>query len=299
MRAPGLPTFDQLRVFVHVADLGSFSRAAEQLSRSQSVISYTIAKLEAQLNLALFDRSKRKLTLTEAGTFLLADARDIGQRLAAMRARTHAFAESLEATMTVAVDVLYPRATLCAILRAFHLQFPALRVRLRVESADTVGQLVTNRVCMIGISGPDVQQADVLARRSLPGVPLLAVAAPVHPLAQIGQLLPGYALREHVQLVLSGPSRMGEDVEAGVQGKDEWRVDNIETMHLLLCAGLGWGYMPADEVGADLDAGRLIQLPLADGACPPVPMQIIYRNDSPPGKAANWLIQQFLVPDTA
>lgn len=87
MREPGLPTLDQLRVFVAVIDCGSFSRAARELHRTQSVISYTIANLEAQLNVELFDRSKRKPTLTEAGKALLADARTVGMKVDAMRAR--------------------------------------------------------------------------------------------------------------------------------------------------------------------------------------------------------------------
>jgi DNA-binding transcriptional LysR family regulator len=50
---PGIPTLDQLRVFLAVVDVGSFAGAARQLGRATSVISYSIGNLELRLDLAL------------------------------------------------------------------------------------------------------------------------------------------------------------------------------------------------------------------------------------------------------
>ena len=74
----GTPTLDQLKVFLAVVDEGSFAAAARRLSRATSVVSYTIASLEGQLGISLFDReSTRKPRLTDAGRAVLADARTI------------------------------------------------------------------------------------------------------------------------------------------------------------------------------------------------------------------------------
>ncbi|HKT92028.1 MAG TPA: LysR family transcriptional regulator, partial [Paraburkholderia sp.] len=54
------PSLEQLRALIAVAETGSFSAAARQLDRAQSVVSYTIANLEALLGVALFERGKRK-----------------------------------------------------------------------------------------------------------------------------------------------------------------------------------------------------------------------------------------------
>jgi DNA-binding transcriptional LysR family regulator len=63
--APGTPTLDQLQVFLTVIDVGSFAGAARKLGRATSVVSYSIANLEAQLGVLLFDReSTRKPQLT-------------------------------------------------------------------------------------------------------------------------------------------------------------------------------------------------------------------------------------------
>ena len=72
MRGPGQPSFDQLAVFLSVVETGSFAAAGRELGRATSAISYTIANLELQLGLPLFDRDRtRKPTLTKAGAAVL------------------------------------------------------------------------------------------------------------------------------------------------------------------------------------------------------------------------------------
>src|ERR1700728_1559707 len=106
----GTPTLDQLHVLAAVAEAGSFSAAARQLNRAQSVISYTIANLEAQLGVALFARDGRRSVLTEAGRTLVADARRVGRLVDELRARAAALRRGLEAELGLAVDVLFPTA---------------------------------------------------------------------------------------------------------------------------------------------------------------------------------------------
>jgi DNA-binding transcriptional LysR family regulator len=73
MPNPGTPTIDQLKVFLSVVEAGSFAAAGRRLGRATSAISYTVANLESQLGVALFDREQtRKPTLTEAGGAVLA-----------------------------------------------------------------------------------------------------------------------------------------------------------------------------------------------------------------------------------
>ena len=67
-------TLDQLRTFIAAVDEGSFSAAGRKLRRAQSVVSQTLANLEAQLGVKLFDRSARYPRLTEEGRSLLTDA---------------------------------------------------------------------------------------------------------------------------------------------------------------------------------------------------------------------------------
>jgi len=72
------PTLDHLQVFLTVAETGSFSAASRVFNRAQPVISYSIANLEEQLDILLFERAgTRQPKLTEAGHAMLEDARRI------------------------------------------------------------------------------------------------------------------------------------------------------------------------------------------------------------------------------
>src|SRR6266567_4430276 len=105
-------TLDQLRTFVAAVDEGSFSAAGRKLRRAQSVVSQTLANLEAQLGVKLFDRSGRYPRLTEEGRSLLIDARSIASNIDGFKARARAMRGGLEPELSVAMDVMYPMAAL-------------------------------------------------------------------------------------------------------------------------------------------------------------------------------------------
>ena len=93
-------TLDQIRIFLTVADTGSFSKAAKQLNRAQSAVTYGIQKLEAQFGIPLFDRTAYRPALTEAGRALLPRARRIAEETNAFRDTARSLASGLEAELT-------------------------------------------------------------------------------------------------------------------------------------------------------------------------------------------------------
>jgi DNA-binding transcriptional LysR family regulator len=80
-------SLDHLRMFIAAADEGSFSAGGRRLRRTQSVISQTLANLEGQLGVKLFDRSSRSPVLTRQGLALLVEARAVVSRMDAFKAR--------------------------------------------------------------------------------------------------------------------------------------------------------------------------------------------------------------------
>src|SRR6201996_7778346 len=101
-------SLDQIRTFLAAAEEGSFSAAGRKLRRAQSVVSQTLANLEAQLGVKLFDRSERYPKLTEEGRSLLPDARAVADNIDEFKARARAMREGLEPQLAVAMDVMYP-----------------------------------------------------------------------------------------------------------------------------------------------------------------------------------------------
>ena len=292
---PGNPTFDQLRVLIAVVESGSFVAAARRLNRATSVVSYTMATLEAQLGLTLFDReTTRKPQLTTAGRIVLDEARILTRGVGSLRAKVKGMLEGLEGELHVVLDSLLPGERVVDALAAFVAAFPTVRLHLHVETLGAVANLVLGKVASIGVSGPFATDADTLERVSVGSLRMVPVAAPGHALAASppGGHLPG-AARQHIQLVVYDRSRLTAGRDFNVIGNRTWRMGDLASKHTLLRAGLGWGMMPWWMVANDIETGCLVTLDVPDLVAFDYPLDVIYRTDTPPGPAAAWLMQRF------
>ena len=288
---PGTPTLDQLRVLLAVVESGSFAAAARRLNRATSVISYAIANLEAQLGVILFDReTTRKPQLTEAGRMVLAEARLIAGGINTLRAKTRGLLQGLESELHVVLDTFLPEVRVVDALTAFTKTFPTVSLNLSVETLGAVTQLVLDRRASIGVSGP-LDTIDGIDRISVGNVRLIPVAAASHPLALSPLNAPG-AGREHVQLVLTDRSSLTAGRDFAVISSRTWRLADLSSKHMLLKAGIGWGYMPEGVVHDDLAAGQLVVLKMPDAPSGEYAMHAIHRSDTLPGPAARWLIER-------
>jgi DNA-binding transcriptional LysR family regulator len=287
-------TLDQLRAFIAAADSGSFSAAARRLRRAQSVVSQTVANLEAHLGVRLFDRSHRTPVLTEEGRALLISARGVMQRLDEFKGRTQALAGGLEPELSVVVDVLFPMDAVTRAIGAFQAKFPLTPLRLFVEALGAVAQPVLDRRCQFGVMGSLPIVPLEFSSEHLTHVNLTLVVSPRHALGAYRGPIPSSLLREHLQLVLTDRSELSKGREFGVLSPKTWRLSDLGAKHEFLRAGLGWGGMPCGMVAADIAAGVLKPMQIEDAPSSIVmPMSAVYRTDAPPGPAGRWLIEQF------
>ena len=285
-------SLDQLRTFAAAADEGSFSAAARKLRRAQSVVSQTVANLEQQVGVPLFDRSGRYPRLTAAGTVLLADARSVLQGVDAMKARARGLAGGLEPELAAVVDALFPMATIAEAARDLQRLFPGTALRLYVEAIGAAYQPVLDGRCSLGIVGPLALPLPSLASEHLMDVEMVIVAARDHPLAAVAAPIPQADLARHVQLVLTDKSDLSAGREFGVMSPLNWRLADLFAKRAFLLNGLGWGGMPLHTVAEDLAAGRLVPLRI-EGipvAGPARTMTALYRTAAPPRPAGRWLI---------
>jgi DNA-binding transcriptional LysR family regulator len=290
---PGLPTLDQLRVFLAVVDVGSFAGAARRLGRATSVISYAIGNLEAQLGVLLFDRkSTRRPQLTEAGRGVVSEARTIANGINALRAKVRSLQQEIEAEISLVLDVMLPAARVVDALKAFRAQFPTVSLRLYVEALGAVRQMVLDGRAAIGICGALDEAVAGIERIGVGSVEWIPVAAPDHPLALAGRNAPG-AGRDHIQLVLTDRSPLTRGQDFGVVGTQSWRLADLGSKHILLKEGIGWGYMPEPMVREDIEGGRLVPLDMPELKRGSLRLYAIYRTDTPPGQAGSWLISRF------
>src|SRR5258706_15832445 len=280
-------SLDHLRMFIAAADEGSFSAGGRRLRRAQSVVSQTLANLEAQLGVKLFDRSSRSPALTSQGQALLAEARAVVKRMDDFKARAKGLSDGLEPELSVVVDVAFPLEQLTRAIAAFEEKFPSTPLRLYVEALGAVLQPVMDGRCAFGVMGSLPTAPAQLTREHLLNVGWAFVASPAHPLASLKGPIPGRVLAQHRQLVLTDRSELSQGKEFGVLSATTWRLADLGAKHAFLRAGLGWGGMPVDAIAGDLANRSLVKIRLED-----IPkghlvmaMSAVVRTDKPPGPA--------------
>ncbi|MBY4723732.1 MULTISPECIES: LysR family transcriptional regulator [Burkholderia] len=284
------PNLDQLRAFVAVVEAGSFSGAARRLGRAQSVVSYAVASLEAQLGMPLFERGRRRPQLTAAGEVVLADARRLDMLMGQLQAKTAGLRGGVEAELSLAVDVMFPLPKLVEGMQAFAEAFPTVALNLAIEALGGVMKLVLDGGCALGISGPIPNWPDAIDATSMGAIELLTVAAPMHPLGLRDMPIPLSEAREHTQIVLTDRSKVTDGQSFGIHATRTWKVADLGAKHRLLLAGLGWGSMPMHLIEDDLQSGRLVPVQLADRRTFRYGLSLIRRADRASGPAAQWLI---------
>ena len=287
-------SLDQLRAFIAAVDEGSFSAGARKLHRAQSAVSELVSNLEAQLGVALFDRSERYPKLTPAGVQLVADARSVVANVDLLKARAKGISRGLESELSAVVDVLFPIEAIAESAKEFRDRFPRTPLRLYVEALGGAYQPVLDGRCSLGVVGSLPIAPDSMTLERLQGLPMILVAARDHPLALISGVIPKTELAKHVQLVLTDRSELTAGREFGVLSPLTWRLGDLFAKHAFLLKGLGWGGMPVHAVKQDLLEGRLVKLSVEDLAEESLvlPMSAAYLTAKPPGPAGRWLIER-------
>ena len=291
-------TIDQLRVFRQVAEAGSFSAAARAMHRAQSAVTYAVQKLEEQVGTSLFDRSGYRPTLSEAGRALLPRAVRILEELSAFGAQASAIAGGLEPEVSLVVDAMYPTEDLVCVLRDFRAEFPAVALRISVESLGATAQAVLDGAADLAIALDFATAYADLETTPIGEVELVPVAAPGHPLAKVKGRIQPERLRDELQLVLTDRSPLTRGKEYSVFSTKTWRLADLGARHEMLLAGLGWGSMPCHMVDDDIAAGRLVSLDIRrpDGATrlPRPGIVLARRKDKVLGPAGAWLARHLM-----
>ena len=285
-------TLDQMRIFVTVAEAGSFRAGAARLLRAQSAVSHAIANLEQQLDVSLFDRSGHRPRLTAAGVALLEDARAVLLKVDFMRARARSLGEGVEIELSLVVDTLYPLPLVATALGELREALPAVRLRLSVAPLGGPLQALRERRCDLAIIAGEDFLDPRIETEALQTVPIVAVAAAGHPLARHRQTLSSADLADQLQIVLEDPTALSEGRDFGVLSPQTLRVGSQEAKRALILAGVGWGRLPQWAVERELAEQQL--LPLAASALGPqgvaqVQTYLARRSDRSLGVAATAL----------
>src|SRR3954466_28597 len=255
-----LPDFEALAIFAKVVELRSFAAAAAELALSKATVSKAVSRLEQRLGARLFNRTSRRLALTDAGQKL---AERAGRLLAdGEAAESEALAQSVapRGLVRLAVPMTFGVKTVAPLLPEFLAQYPEVSIDLHLSDAmvDLIGEGFD-----AGLRIARLPDSSLIARR-LCAMPRHTVAAPAY-LKQHGRPTHPMHLAQHRCLgyaYLSTPgiwhysNSKGE--QASVRPAGPLRVNNGEALMPALLAGLGIADMPQFIVG-DAIASRPLQ----------------------------------------
>ncbi|WP_022943163.1 LysR family transcriptional regulator [Psychromonas hadalis] len=233
-------TIDQLEAFITAAHCGSFSSAARKLGKAQSRISTSIANLEVDLNLTLFDRSKRLPVLTQAGQQLLDEAQMVMNQCQRLQARASTAANEEEIELVIAADEAVLVGTLQAVFKKISTKFPLLKLTLMSGSRNDISALVESGKADIGLLfhvGELSKNLDFLAIGSFNNV---LIVSHHHVLANIEA--PTLAqLQEHRQLLIC--NHQGQSREQPITA-NHWNINSYYGITEMVIEGLGWALVP-------------------------------------------------------
>jgi len=282
-----------MRVALAVQETGSFSAAAKRFGRAQSAVSYAVGTLEAQLGIALFDRSGHRALPTHQAGMLLREMAAIVTRCDGLRSKAEALSRGTEPLVRLVIDQLFDMAAVAAALAEFRPLFPSTRIELASECMDAVVARV-ERGADLGILASLATVPPHIASASIAPIRLLPVAATGAQLTRVHDSFESLRAEE-VQIVLSARGVATESPDYLVFAHRTWRVEEIATKLALLRQGAGWGYMPEHLVRLDLQSGSLarLDLPGLPGE-DHQPVFVVWHQSRSLGPAAAWLKERLV-----
>ncbi|HAC69709.1 MAG TPA: LysR family transcriptional regulator [Pseudomonas sp.] len=288
------PNAEALEAFVEAAASGSFSAAGRVLGKRQSSISESIARLEDELGVVLFDRQGRYPLLTAAGEQLLDQARAVLSAHDRLANRATQLAAGVEPRLTLVISDTYQPTRYEALLTELDQRYPDLEFECLIAEDADVLNLVQGRADLGLLAGQPPYPADIEAA-TLDGLVTFGLyVAADHPLAELprvttADLAPYRLLRlstvtESSQQVCRLPDTRGRC----------WSAPDYLLLLDMAVQGFGWAELPlwlVKTFGQD----RLVELAVP-GWPQRVAVDVVWSRRRALGPAGNWLRERLLRP---
>ncbi|MFE0515091.1 LysR family transcriptional regulator [Streptomyces sp. NPDC058964] len=238
-----------LHHFVAVAEDQHFTRAAERLMVSQSGLSASIRALERELRAPLFVRTTRRVTLTEAGRALLAEAERILAQVRAAHEAVAAVQGVLRGTLALGTEQCIAGVHVAGLLAAFRRRHPEVEIRLRQAGTGALAEGVAAGRLDLAFVYRTQDDTDQLRAEPLTSEPMIVLCHPHHRLAAAGAALAPEDLEGEVFVDFHpdwGPRRTTDTAfaAAGIRRTVALEVNDVHSLLDLVDENLGVAVVP-------------------------------------------------------
>ncbi|WP_454915579.1 LysR family transcriptional regulator [Xanthobacter sediminis] len=267
-----------LNAFLTVAEEKSFTRAAARLGTSQSSLSHTVRRLEAQLGVRLLTRTTRSVAPTEAGERLLGTLKPALDQIGASLAALSELREKPAGTIRITASDHAAGTVLWPALERLLPGYPDIHVELSVDSSFT--DIVAERFDA-GVRLGEALAKDMVAVRIGPDLRMALVGAPAyferHPMPRTPHDLAEHRCINMRLQTLGGLyawelEKEGREVRARVDG--QLTFNSLPMILRAAAAGFGLAFVMEDQAEAHLADGRLVRV--LEDWCPPFPGYHLY-----------------------
>ncbi len=249
-----------LAMLTTIADEGSLAAAARAMNLVPSALTYRVRQIEDALDVLLFDRSARKVVLTEAGQELINEGARILADLDAIANRVKRVATGWESQITIAYDSLISHRVMLELCERFFALDPPTQLKLTSHTLTGTWESLAFGECDLAIGGI-VDQSRVAGIQSKPlgDVAFVFAVAPHHPLANAAEPLRDEIIQQYRAIAVADSATRSQPITVGLLSGQ--RVMTVPTMQLKLEAqlrGLGCGFLPECAAAPLLKSGRLV-----------------------------------------
>lgn len=254
-------SLDALQIVDAIARRGSFSAAGKELHKVPSTISYTVAKLEDELGVLVFERNGPRVLLTRAGQELLKEGRYLLKAARDLEDRVRRVASGWETELAVGMDSMFAASVLHADVAAFYEVARQTRLRIVQEAlSGTWEALLERRVDLLVGAPGDGPAGGGYVSLPLGQMGFVFAVAPHHPLAAASGPLGRGQLQQHRAISVADSARQLAPRTVGLLlGQDTLTMPTMQAKFACQLAGMGFGFLPEPCARAAIAAGLLVE----------------------------------------
>jgi DNA-binding transcriptional LysR family regulator len=259
-------SLDALQIVDAIDRRGSFAKAAQELHKVPSTISYTVGKLEDDLGLQVFERNGPRIVLSAAGRELLKEGRYLLKAALDLEQRVKRVASGWETELAICMDSMFSPLALSSDIAAFYQAAPRTRLRLVQETLSGPWEALLDRRVdlLVGVAGEGPAGGGYVVR-PIGQMRFVFAVAPAHPLAGWERPLGRADLQDQRAIVVADSARnMAPRTVGLLLGQDALTVPTMQLKYQFQLAGLGFGFLPEPCARAAIASGLLVEKPVEE-----------------------------------
>lgn len=282
-------TLESLRVLDAIDRKGSFGAAAEMLFKVPSALSYTVQKLESELGINLFDRSKQRAQLTTAGRLVLEQGRTLLLAASKLEDAVKQLESGWETQLRIAKDTILANRPLLQLIAAFNQLDKQVSIEISEEVLGGAWDALVADRCDLTLGASGELPKGVFEYHLMGEVEFIFAVASEHPLTLHQGPINAAAIRAFPTVVIADSSLTSPQRSSGLlESRQTIRVANVAAKIEAQKMGIGVGFVARHLVIDELVKGELLELPCSIPR-PKIPLYMAWRKEYT-GKALAWFV---------